>query len=214
MVLPLFAVAQERTNNCTDSHFRRTSLFEELDIGRRDVVFLGDGLTDEGEWSELFNNRRVKNRGITGDLSSDVIDRLHLVTRGEPRSVFIMVGINDLCCSGTPESVAINVEQIIKRLKSESPRTEVYLQSILPVSDRIQNLSEMQMPNEEILKDIERANSIIEQLCVAYGVTYIDLHSLLVGGNGQIKPEYSSNGLHLVGEGYLAWREAIARFVR
>lgn len=214
ILLPLTAVAQNRANNNKDSHFRRTSLFEELDIGRRDIVLIGDGLIDEGEWSELFNNRRVKNRGITGDLSSDVLDRLHLVVKGQPRKVFVMVGVNDLCTSNTPESVVNNIDEIIAKFKIGSPRTKVYLLSILPASDKIHNLKVMQVPNEDILQEIRETNSHIEELCKSRGATYVDLYKLFVGANGQIKPEFSSDGLHLVGEAYLVLRDALTPYMR
>lgn len=48
-------------------YYQRVSLFEQLPISSDDILFIGNSITDGGEWSELFQNSHVKNRGISGD---------------------------------------------------------------------------------------------------------------------------------------------------
>ena len=45
----------------------RISMFDSYPIRQGDVVFLGDSITEGGEWNEMFPERRVRNRGIGGD---------------------------------------------------------------------------------------------------------------------------------------------------
>ena len=51
----------------SEYNYQKRSLFEQLPIRGNDIVFLGNSITDGGEWAELFNNRHVKNRGISAD---------------------------------------------------------------------------------------------------------------------------------------------------
>ena len=57
-------------------NYQKRSLFEQLPIRGNDIVFLGNSITDGCEWAELFNNRHIKNRGISADRSGWLLDRL------------------------------------------------------------------------------------------------------------------------------------------
>ena len=57
------------------------------------VVFMGNSITDGCEWAELFNNRHVKNRGISGDRSGWLLDRLDPIVGGHPKKLFLMIGV-------------------------------------------------------------------------------------------------------------------------
>ncbi|XHX78760.1 MAG: hypothetical protein RBJ76_02165 [Stenomitos frigidus ULC029] len=50
-----------------------------LPIHSSDIVFLGDGITGEGAWPELFSHplikNRIKNRGISSDTTIELLDR-------------------------------------------------------------------------------------------------------------------------------------------
>ena len=76
------------------SYERWTSQFEHLEIQAGDVVFLGDSITEGGAWDELFPGVPVRNRGIGGDTTSGVLDRLDQITRGRPAKVFLKIGTN------------------------------------------------------------------------------------------------------------------------
>ena len=64
-LLCLTAVAQA---NQDPYYARRATLFDELPIGKKDIVMLGNSLTDGCEFNELLGNRHIKNRGIVGDI--------------------------------------------------------------------------------------------------------------------------------------------------
>ena len=64
---------------------RRATLFDELPIGKKDIVMLGNSLTDGCEFNELFNNRHIKNRGIVGDIVQGLIDRIDPIIKGKPK---------------------------------------------------------------------------------------------------------------------------------
>ena len=43
---------------------------------------------------------------------------------------------------------------------------------------------------------------------------YIDVYSALVDQKGMLDQRYTNDGLHLMGEGDLAWKEVIEKYVK
>src|SRR5687768_11746755 len=60
------------------------------------IVFLGNSITAGTDWSELLQMENVRNRGISSDITFGVIERLDEVTSGNPKKVFVLIGINDI----------------------------------------------------------------------------------------------------------------------
>src|SRR5215470_4664517 len=72
----------------------RIDLFHALaadPVTHRDVVVVGDSLTERGEWWELLD-RPVANRGVAGDTVEAVRARLDDIAALDPRVVFVLVG--------------------------------------------------------------------------------------------------------------------------
>ncbi len=190
----------------SDLEKRIISQFEVLPITSKDIVFLGNSITERGLWSEIFNDVHCKNRGIGGQQTQDILERLHQVTDGKPKKIFLLIGINDL--NGDPARTAkavANIRTIIERIQTESPKTKLYVQSILPVGKN----------REEKNREVKKANPEIKKICDEKGVTYIDIHSAFADEEGYLKQEYTINdGLHLNGAGYMAWAEILRPYVK
>ena len=209
----LCAAVQAQTQHPKPSayHYQKASLFEILPITSKDIVFLGNSITDGCEWAELFDNPHIKNRGISADKTWDVLERLDPIVKGHPKKVFLMIGINDLPTGEEPGEVVVRIHRIMERFMQESPRTELYIQSVLPVNDKFPNYAKRHGSKDtEILK----VNEGLRRLCEEFGVTYIDLHSALKDKNGKLDERYTNDGLHLLGEGYLVWKAQIERYVK
>lgn len=181
------------------SYERWTSQFEHLEIQTGDVVFLGDSITEGGAWEELFPGVPVRNRGIGGDTTSGVLDRLHQVSEGRPGKVFLKIGTNDLFL-GVPEAdIAANVGRIVAELKSAG--TQVYVQSVLP-------------RQAEYREAVERLNEELQAVAAESGAVWVDLYPhFLDGADGSIRDDLANDELHLLGDGYLLWREQIRQHV-
>lgn len=198
---PLSAQSRKRS---TYWHQKQT-LFESLATSPEDIVMLGNSITDGGEWAEILDNVHVRNRGISGDTTDGVLQRLGSITDGRPAKLFLMIGINDFAQGISGDSIARNIEQIICRIKAESPETEVYVQSILPISDEI-----TLFPGHKAhLSQVAPTNAMIRAICERQGVTYVDLYSSFVTPDGKLDLKYSNDGLHLLGEGYKLWGSII-----
>lgn len=194
-------------------NYQRRSLFEQLPVRRCDVVFLGNSITDGCEWSELFGRRRVPNRGISGDRADWLLGRLDPILAGRPRKLFLMIGVNDLAAGRTPREVAADVAALLDRFAAASPRTRIYVQSILPVNDR--DIPGASWGHWKRKAEIAETNRLVEALCRGRrGVVYVDLASRLADATGLLDKRYTNDGLHLTGEGYLVWRDAVAPYIR
>lgn len=101
-------------------HYQRRSLFNVLPLHSSDIVFLGNSITDGCEWAELFQNRHVKNRGISGDRTAWLLDRLDSVIAAHPKKLFLMIGTNDLAAGISPEEIVRNVARLIDPVSRRS----------------------------------------------------------------------------------------------
>ena len=171
----VFAQTALDTTYKTTYYVQKVTLFRLLPNTKGEIIFLGNSITDIGEWSELWQNNRVKNRGISGDNTFGVLARLDEVTASKPAKIFIMIGINDIA-KETPNSIIIaNYKKIISRIKIESPTTKIIVQSILPTNNYFSEFKRHQNKMEHVLF----VNAILENYCEEIGLVYVDLYNSL-----------------------------------
>lgn len=207
MLLPVEILAQA---NQDVYYVRRASLFEQLPVGKKDIIMLGNSLTDGAEWNELLNNRHVKNRGIVGDIVQGCYERMDPILKGQPKKIFILSGVNDVSHGVTGDSIARAMEKLIVLIKQRSPRTKIYLQSMLPFNNDVREWKLLK-GREQVVVDGNRA---LEAVARRQQVTWINLYPLFVDDNGKLKAEYTNDGLHLMGPAYLIWADAIRQYVK
>jgi hexosaminidase len=116
-------------------YHQRVSHFRTLPQTQGDIIFLGNSISDGAEWSELFNDLKLKNRGISGDITAGVLHRLDEVFNRKPAKVFLLIGTNDLARGIKADSVIENIFRIADLLKARSPMTKLYIQSIFPLNE-------------------------------------------------------------------------------
>ena len=189
---------------------QRVSLFESLPDDKNEIIFLGNSITDGCEWSELFHDLRIKNRGISGDITRGVIDRLDEVLASKPLQIFLMIGVNDLARGISPDSILTNFVIIVRQIKSLSPETECLIQSVLPVNPDFGKFANHVDKTNEIIE----VNRKLQDLCQAENLTYIDLHSVFSIKENKLNPDFTNDGLHLTGKGYLKWKSIVERYIK
>jgi sialate O-acetylesterase len=206
----LFAqISDAQTQKYSTFYMQRSSLFNKLSITSKDIVFIGNSITNGAEWNELFPQKRVKNRGISGDTSEGVFDRLDAVVKGMPAKIFILIGVNDISREIKVETIVLNMKRIVEKIQKESPKTKIYIQSILPVNPDFEMFKGHMKP--ELIKEI---NQFYQNIAQEYKVNYIDLYShFLEDGTDKMNKKYTNDGLHLLGEGYLLWREIVKPYL-
>lgn len=182
-----------------DYYLARQSQFEILNIKNGNIVFLGDSITNRSEWVEVFNNPDIKNRGIDGDTTSGILNRLNTITRGYPKKIFLMIGINDILHNDDKARILGNYKQILNEIRINSPDTIIYVESILP-NNKIKSNRNVKFLNNELQK-------------LSGGkIIYIDLFDKFAE-NDKLSGRYTYDGTHLNGHGYLLWKKEIEKYV-
>ena len=114
---------------------QRVEYFRSYPNAATDIVFLGNSITHYADWNELLQLKEVRNRGISGDITFGVLERLDEVTEGKPARIFILIGINDIS-RDIPDSVIVeNYKKMIRRIREASPKTKIYFNTLLPVNN-------------------------------------------------------------------------------
>ena len=210
VLISLFSVlfSQEQPKFST-YYYQKKSLFEILPDTKNEIIFLGNSITDGCEWSELFKNPNIKNRGISGDITDGVLFRLDEVVRSNPAKIFIMIGVNDLARNKSPEYILTNYSKILAAIKEKSPKTHVYVQSVLPVNDEFGMFGN----HTNKSKEIKQVNEGLISMARNFDNTYIDLTETFSDNNGKLRKELTNDGLHLTAKGYLAWKDEIKKYL-
>lgn len=180
----------------------RTGLFKSYPKSRKDIIFLGNSITAGTDWQELVGNRHAKNRGISGDITFGVLERLDDIVSGKPDKIFILIGINDLQWNTPDDLILKNYSRIIGKIKRTSPATEIYFQTLLPLNPTFTNFkNDYRHKQQHILQ----VNAGLKVLAQQEKITLIDLYPHFVEGANLLKPEYTYDGLHLTAAGYSKW---------
>lgn len=207
----IYACAFSQENKFGTYYNQRYSLFQKLPDTKGEIIFLGNSITDGGEWCELFGNKNVKNRGISGDTTDGVSFRLGEVTKSKPKMVFLLIGINDLARGVSKDTVFQNICTIAQNIRKESPKTQVFIQSILPVNPIYGLFKTHTGKTNEVMW----INDHLKTWCAQEHFQFIDLFSRFKSADSNLmNPNLSNDGLHLTGDGYLLWVDILKPYVR
>lgn len=206
IVACLTANAQTFDSSYNSTYYeQKVTLFRQLPDTKNEIIFLGNSITDIGEWAEIWQNPKVKNRGISGDNTFGILARLDEVVSSQPSKLFIMIGINDIA-RNIPDSIIIrNYERIIAKVQQASPRTRIIVQSILPTNNKFTQFKNHQNKTEHILT----VNAALQNICRKANLTFVNLYPQFVDADGKLDERYSNDGLHLNGYGYMLWKDIL-----
>jgi hexosaminidase len=179
---------------------RRVTSFEAFPPRAGGIVFVGDSITEGGHWHDMFPGQQVVNFGVGGDTTRGVLGRLHQVTRLGAERAFLLIGTNDLGAGVPLREIEGNYDAILRRFRTDSPGTMLYVQSVLPRS-------------RPYARHVQSLNGVIRRVAGRYDVTYVDLYPHFARDDGSLDPRFSNDALHLNGDGYALWRTLIEPFV-
>ncbi|HMR93400.1 MAG TPA: GDSL-type esterase/lipase family protein [Chitinophagaceae bacterium] len=207
-----FARAQQPAWDSTfrpNNYAERVANFRTYANAPGDIIFLGNSITDYTDWAELLQLKEAKNRGISGDITYGILERLDEVTEGLPAKIFILIGINDIA-RNIPDSVILdNYRRIIHRIKQESPHTKIYFNTLLPVNNSFPARNHF---NKD--EHIAAVNEGLKQLGLKEKITVIDIHPHFLDAEKKLDKTYCYDGLHLNAKGYLHWAEILKPYLK
>ncbi len=188
----------------------RNDLFEVLPNTLNSVVFIGSSLTQNFEVYEFFQFYNVKNRGISGDNINGLKNRLRSIEKLNPKKVFVEIGINDLTFGHETKTIISNYKDMLDVLYFVFKDTEIYIQSIFPVQNKVKSIDGR---NGFVLNnEIEIINNQIKSYAESKGFFFVNIHEQFLL-NGEMNPGLSSDGIHLNSKGYFLWSEILKSYV-
>lgn len=204
LLIGVSASAQETKIDSTvrpGAYKLRLGLFKSYPNSKKDIIFLGNSITQGVDWAELLQNKNARNRGISGDITYGVLERLSEVTEGQPAKVFILIGINDIQHNIPDTLITNNYRRIIRQIKAESPKTKIYFHTLLPVNNEFTQFKHHYNKDEHILF----VNTELKKIAAEEKITLIDLHEHFLDVSKKLDKKYTQDGLHLNAEGYKVW---------
>jgi lysophospholipase L1-like esterase len=166
------------------------------------VVFFGDSITDFWRLNEYFPGRDFINRGISGQITSEMLGRVKAdVIDLHPQAVLLLAGTNDLARGISLTDIENNYLMITDL--ASFYKVKVIFASVTPVSDyhKDQNPS-YGRTNDRPPVYIAALNQWIQELCKQRGYTYLNYFDALADNAGLLKADLSDDGLHPNAQGY------------
>lgn len=169
----------------------------DIQVGANDnFVFLGDSITEQYNLEEFYEKLPTVNSGIGGNKTDDILsDMENRVYKYNPTKVILLIGTNDIIDHKEVDEVFNNINKIIKNIEENRALTKIYVESVYP--------SRIDYKDEDYKDKVNELNKKIEKKYKDTDVVYIDINSHLKDDDGQLKKEYTADGLHLNTKGYI-----------
>lgn len=192
------------------AYSQKVAMFKTLNLQGRPggTVFVGDSITQDYNVYEFFKGKNVYNRGIGGDTSEGVLNRLEeSVFQLKPKTVFLLIGTNDMVSQQfNPKNTLQAIRKIIQAIHQFDQTMQINLISILPVNGTMDKTT-VGVRNNPVIKKLN------EHLKALDLINYIDVYSLLLDNQNQLNKKYTVEGLHLNAEGYQVMTTALLKYL-
>jgi lysophospholipase L1-like esterase len=179
----------------------------------KNVILLGDSITEGFHVGKHFPDRHVLNRGIGSDIIGNKLpesDHRGILRRMDesifdcnPSDVFLLIGINDLGMGHQPADIEAGDREILDQIKKKAPNVHVHIESLLPTRGNYAKHN----------ANVNDVNTRLQKLAKEFGYDYVDLHSKMTDDKGELKKEFTPEGLHLKEAAYKVWQAEINRIL-
>ena len=185
----------------------------QVSVVEPDILFIGDSIVEYYPLQELFGTAKtIVNRGIRGYQTGLLLENLdaHLYG-GAVDKIVLLIGTNDIGKDVPVNEALNNLEAIIQSIVRDYPLTEIKLLSILPVNEGEDYKQTVYIRTNE---KIQKWNQAYQELTSAYmQVEFVPVFDRLTDQAGQLKKEYTTDGLHLSIAGYQALTKALKEYL-
>ena len=174
-----------------------------------DAAFVGDSITEGIKLYEVMTNATVvAARGINLDnvFTDDQIRTaqgnstvMGALEAAEPKKIYIMFGANGVGWF-TEQHFTDVYTKFVKAVKEQHPDSQIYLQSILPVTQEFDD------SREDISHDkINRYNELVVEIAEEQEVHYLDVASAFKDEKGCLPEDSNGDGMHFGNKYYQKW---------
>lgn len=219
---------KEMMGSFEDSQKTKVENFRQLNqyAKKGQIVFTGSSLMEQFPICEYCASEGIQkivyNRGIGGYTTDDFINSIDvMVFELEPSKIFINIGTNDMSeredGEDWQEHLLKNYEYILTQIKERLPETEVYLMAYYPVNEHLPEekvaFGTSFMLKVRTLKNIEMVNGKIETMAQKFGYHFIDVNDGLTDEKGDLKANYTLEGIHMYSDAYHVVFENLKKYI-
>jgi lysophospholipase L1-like esterase len=170
------------------------------------IVFVGS--SSIRKWTNLtahFPSFPVVNRGFGGSQLADSVNFAErIVTPYQPRQVVIYAGGNDIAAGKSAEVVYGDFVALVTRIRAKLPHVRIAFISSAPNPSRWAQVEK-----------VKQLNTLAEAYCHHHSVEFINVFPLMLGPDGQPKPDiYVADRLHMNPKGYAIWQKAVGPYLK
>lgn len=174
-----------------------------------DILFIGDSIVEYYPLQELFlTDKYLVNRGIRG-YKTDLLDHhldAHIFGQVVDK-VFLLIGTNDIGKEMPLSETIDHMTSILQQIARLLPLAQIKLLSVLPVNEGAIYKGTVYIRSNQKIQALNQAYRDLAEGMV--NVEFIDVFDCLLGADGQLKPAYTTDGLHLTIEGYRVLSKAL-----
>ena len=181
------------------------------------ILFVGSSLMEQFPIYELLLDRQlpwtIYNRGVGGSTSFDLMEHMdECIYELQPDYIYMNIGTNDMNMPDyTEEGLIGRYRQIIHGIREHLPDAKLFLLAYYPVNP-------VAAENNPAMKEalrvrsnarIRSANEAVRKLAEETGARFLDLNGGITDENGCLIAEYTVEGMHMYGDGYVPVLEAL-----
>lgn len=178
-----------------------------------DIIFIGDSIVEYYPLQELLGTAKtIVNRGIRGYQTGLLLENLDAHLYGDAvDQIVLLIGTNDIGKDISMNDALDNLERVIQSIAREYPLSQIKLVSLLPVNEGEEYKQTVYIRTNEKIREWNQA---YEALASAYmQVEFVPVFDRLTDQAGQLKKEYTTDGLHLSIAGYQALTKALKEYL-
>ena len=172
------------------------------------IVCAGSSLMEQFPVEKFIKENQLDvtlyNRGIGGYVTEELLEHINTcILDLQPSRLFINIGTNDLSNPNVTISQMIaNYDRILSIVQEKFPQVEIYMMAYYPIN--YEAAAEEMKPCLRVRTNerINEANEAVKVLGQKHHARYIDINAPLKDAQGNLKAEYTIEGMHITEEGY------------
>ena len=185
----------------------------QISVIEPDIIFIGDSIIEYYPLQELLGtSKTIVNRGIRGYQTGLLLDNLDAHLYGDAvDQIVILIGTNDIGKDIRMSQTLTNLESVIQTISRDYPLSQIKLVSILPVNEGEDFKQTVYIRTNEKIMAWNRA---YQDLASAYmQVEFVPVFENLLDQKGQLKSDFTTDGLHLSVSGYQALSSTLKKYI-
>ncbi len=186
------------------------------------ILLCGSSLMEQFPVQELLVDKgidiTVYNRGVGGFTSEEMLSAMDVCVYDlQPSRVFINIGTNDMNVPDYTEEALIHTyRKILNGIRENLPDTEIYMLAYYPVSPEKAETSVhgAMMVKYRTNERIRTANEAVRALAEEMHAVFLDCNAGIIDETGAMKENYSVDGVHMYGDGYMHVLDCLLPYFR